>query len=146
MKIFNFNIWICLWSYFDMISTKKLWSFQNYFQLKLRLIQNKGPHILKYTQSQLSLRKKNFTQGLYTNFDLSKLIHFCFPWNHQKPMAFYDSRGNRSWLISLNSLNIWSEIWRRSVILSDFITSFGSLYNSKTNTLIHYSPREWTVF
>ena len=45
-----------------------------------------------------------------------KRINFYFRWNHQKNHRFSDYfKENRSQLISLNSLNVRSEIWRRSL-------------------------------
>ena len=70
-------------------------------------------HIFIWRQRYLQIFKSAL---MYLWANLNELINFCPPRKSSENLRFSDDfRGNRSWLIHLNLLNIRGEIWRRSL-------------------------------
>ena len=70
---------------------------------------------LKRVESISTIYKRIVAKfGFWYEANLSELINFYFPWNHQKTFGSLDDIRE----IHLNSLNIRKEIWRQSLTYS----------------------------
>ena len=80
-----------------------------------RNVATKSKIKLEFVSHRLNPIRDRLQIPLVILSEMSELINFYSPWNHQK--SFFDNfRTNRSFLIRANSLNITSGIWRRSLI------------------------------
>ena len=111
------NFWNQLFFYEKMRS----WLRSNKFEIFSKFRLRKAERIEKNWFAQISSeiwRQSLHVLGIVTKFcaeylaNLSELINFSFPWNHQKTKGFLMISGGKK---LINSLNITKEIWRRSL-------------------------------